>query len=255
MCVGRGAQRVGVGQDGQARLRPAATPPGQAERVPSPQVPWAPPQRDGWRALRPRRRPRQDASLSTTHGNENTTSSPRLHPLHLDGMARHDEGTPSVIYHVVQQSAWEAAQAAGEYYPPRYDKDGFIHATHEAAPLLGRTHRPGSGRGWPPTARGAGALSGGPLGCAAESGRLGPAVQPWSRGDTHQRDALGPSRRCCSACSTSSTRRSASSTERSRCAPAPDPPERASVLLTAPRAHCRRRFSASPSTRRCSRRP
>eukprot|EP00964_Phaeocystis_antarctica_P050163 scaffold29075_cov60-Phaeocystis_antarctica.AAC.2 len=61
-------------------------------------------------------------------------------------MAQHDEGTPSVIYHVVQQSAWDAAQAAGEYFPPRYDKDGFIHATHEAAPLLSKTHRPGSGR-------------------------------------------------------------------------------------------------------------
>ena len=62
-------------------------------------------------------------------------------------MARHDEGTPSVIYHVVQQSAWDAAQAAGEYFPPRYGKDGFIHATHEAAPLLGKTHQGRTGSG------------------------------------------------------------------------------------------------------------
>ena len=36
---------------------------------------------------------------------------------------------------------------------------------------------------WPPAARGAGALRG-PLGSTAESGRSGPAVQPWSLTDT-----------------------------------------------------------------------
>ena len=53
----------------------------------------------------------------------------------VPAMAQHDDGTPGVIYHVVQQPAWDAAQAAGDdaYFPPRYDKDGFIHATHEAA--------------------------------------------------------------------------------------------------------------------------
>ena len=95
-------------------------------------------------------------------------------------MAQHDEGTPSVIYHVVQQSAWDAAQAAGEYFPPRYDKDGFVHATHEAAPLLSKTHRPGSGRAGLPRpeapVRPSAAL------CAAEQSRpLGPrraALEP-----------------------------------------------------------------------------
>ena len=50
----------------------------------------------------------------------------------------HDEGTPRVIYHVVQKSLWDAAQAAGvHYFPPRYDIEGFIHATHDANLLLG----------------------------------------------------------------------------------------------------------------------
>ena len=54
-------------------------------------------------------------------------------------MSLHDEGTPSVIYHVVQKSLWDAALASGvNYFPPRYDIDvGFIHATHEANLLLG----------------------------------------------------------------------------------------------------------------------
>lgn len=50
----------------------------------------------------------------------------------------HDEGTPGVIYHVVQKSLWDAAQAAGvNYFPPRYEIEGFIHATHDANLLLG----------------------------------------------------------------------------------------------------------------------
>jgi uncharacterized protein (DUF952 family) len=49
----------------------------------------------------------------------------------------HDVGTPAVIFHVVQVSVWEKAQAAGvDYYPPTYSSDGFIHATHEATLLL-----------------------------------------------------------------------------------------------------------------------
>ena len=50
----------------------------------------------------------------------------------------HDEGTPAVIYHVVQKSLWDAAQAGGyHYFPPRYDIEGFMHATHDANLLLG----------------------------------------------------------------------------------------------------------------------
>ena len=53
-------------------------------------------------------------------------------------MPLHDEGTPKIIYHVVQQSLWDAAHAAGvNYFPPRYEIEGFIHATHEANLLLG----------------------------------------------------------------------------------------------------------------------
>ena len=53
-------------------------------------------------------------------------------------MPLHDEGTPKVIYHVVQKALWDAAQAAGvNYFPPRYEIEGFIHATHEANLLLG----------------------------------------------------------------------------------------------------------------------
>jgi uncharacterized protein (DUF952 family) len=49
----------------------------------------------------------------------------------------HDEGTPEFIYHVVQVSVWNAACEAGtEYYPPTYDSDGFIHATHDGALLV-----------------------------------------------------------------------------------------------------------------------
>ena len=50
----------------------------------------------------------------------------------------HDAGTPRVIYHVVQKSLWDDALAVGrDYFPPRYDIEGFIHATHEANLLLG----------------------------------------------------------------------------------------------------------------------
>jgi uncharacterized protein (DUF952 family) len=53
-------------------------------------------------------------------------------------MSLHDEGTPKVIYHVVQKSLWDDAQASGSnYFPPRYDIEGFIHATHDANLLLG----------------------------------------------------------------------------------------------------------------------
>ena len=42
-----------------------------------------------------------------------------------------------VIYHVVQKALWDAAQAAGvNYFPLRYEIEGFIHATHEANLLL-----------------------------------------------------------------------------------------------------------------------
>ena len=50
----------------------------------------------------------------------------------------HELGTPAVIYHVVQKSLWDAAHAAGvHYFPPRYEIEGFIHATHDANLLLG----------------------------------------------------------------------------------------------------------------------
>ena len=53
-------------------------------------------------------------------------------------MPLHEEGTPTVIYHVVQKALWDKAQADGvHYFPPRYDIEGFIHATHEANLLLG----------------------------------------------------------------------------------------------------------------------
>ena len=67
-----------------------------------------------------------------------------LSELLFRGMARgramslHDEGTPSVIYHVVQKNLWDEAQAKGvDYFPPRYEIEGFIHATHDANLLLG----------------------------------------------------------------------------------------------------------------------
>lgn len=53
-------------------------------------------------------------------------------------MSLHDEGTPGVIYHVVQKSLFDKALSEGvHYFPPRYDIEGFIHATHEANLLLG----------------------------------------------------------------------------------------------------------------------
>ena len=53
-------------------------------------------------------------------------------------MSPHDERTPAVIYHVVQKSLWDKAAAEGKnYFPPRYDIEGFIHATHDANLLLG----------------------------------------------------------------------------------------------------------------------
>ena len=52
-------------------------------------------------------------------------------------MPLHEERTPGVIYHVVQKSLWDAAKASGvNYFPPRYDIEGFIHATHDANLLL-----------------------------------------------------------------------------------------------------------------------
>ena len=50
----------------------------------------------------------------------------------------HDEGTPALIYHVVQVSVWDKASAEGtEYFPPTYEQDGFIHATHDGNLLVG----------------------------------------------------------------------------------------------------------------------
>jgi len=34
-----------------------------------------------------------------------------------------------VIVHICQKTAWEAAQASGEYRPPSLDTEGFIHAS------------------------------------------------------------------------------------------------------------------------------
>ena len=41
-----------------------------------------------------------------------------------------DEGTPGILYHVVQKSLWD--KAAGENYFPPAMREGFIHATHDA---------------------------------------------------------------------------------------------------------------------------
>ena len=50
----------------------------------------------------------------------------------------HDADTPRLIYHVVQVPVWERAQAAGDtYFPPTYEQDGFIHATHDGNLLIG----------------------------------------------------------------------------------------------------------------------
>ena len=39
--------------------------------------------------------------------------------------------------HQVQVSVWEAARAAGgDYFPPTYEQDGFIHATHDGHLLV-----------------------------------------------------------------------------------------------------------------------
>ena len=44
---------------------------------------------------------------------------------------------PAKIYHVVQVSVWEKAREKGvEYYPPTYEQDGFIHATHDGNLLV-----------------------------------------------------------------------------------------------------------------------
>jgi uncharacterized protein (DUF952 family) len=43
-----------------------------------------------------------------------------------------------VIYHMCERPRWEQALRSGtEYFPPTYDKDGFIHATEDPAMLLG----------------------------------------------------------------------------------------------------------------------
>ena len=53
------------------------------------------------------------------------------------GMSIHDEGTPELIYHVVQLKHWNEAQESGtQYFPPTYDSDGFIHATHDGKLLI-----------------------------------------------------------------------------------------------------------------------
>lgn len=53
-------------------------------------------------------------------------------------MSLHDEGTPKVIYHVVQKTLWDESIANGtHYFPPRYDIEGFMHATHDPSLLLG----------------------------------------------------------------------------------------------------------------------
>ena len=176
-------------------------------------------------------------------------------------MARHDEGTPSVIYHVVQQSAWDAAQAAGEYFPPRYDKDGFIHATHEAAPLLGKTHQGRTGSG------GAGS---GRAGLPRPEAPVRFAVALWA---AQQSRAARPPQ-CSPAASLTPPKTPIGppgAAARRAQLQAPDarlhPPRDQGVLQRrihpsappcsdgAPRARCRRPFSASPSTRRRSRRP
>jgi hypothetical protein len=52
--------------------------------------------------------------------------------LYLTMSSIHDEGTPELIYHLVQLAHWERAESEGAtYYPPTYAADGFIHATHE----------------------------------------------------------------------------------------------------------------------------
>ncbi|GBF89045.1 hypothetical protein Rsub_01762 [Raphidocelis subcapitata] len=44
----------------------------------------------------------------------------------------------AALYHLVQQSLWEATKAAGApYKPPTYDADGFTHLTQDPALLLG----------------------------------------------------------------------------------------------------------------------
>jgi uncharacterized protein (DUF952 family) len=49
----------------------------------------------------------------------------------------HDEGTPALIYHVVESERWREACAKGvEYLPPTYETDGFIHATHDGRLLI-----------------------------------------------------------------------------------------------------------------------
>ena len=34
-----------------------------------------------------------------------------------------------IIYHITSRTAWEAAQAAGEYSPDSLKTEGFIHAS------------------------------------------------------------------------------------------------------------------------------
>ena len=44
---------------------------------------------------------------------------------------------PAKIFHVVQLSVWKKAQADGvDYFPPTYEQDGFIHATHDGNLLI-----------------------------------------------------------------------------------------------------------------------
>lgn len=52
-------------------------------------------------------------------------------------MQIHDPTTPDVIYHVVQVSVWKKAEDEGNtYFPPTYEHDGFIHATHDGNLLI-----------------------------------------------------------------------------------------------------------------------
>lgn len=43
----------------------------------------------------------------------------------------------NVVYHMCPKSAWETSCVLGrDYYPPTYDKDGFIHATQDPEILI-----------------------------------------------------------------------------------------------------------------------
>jgi len=46
------------------------------------------------------------------------------------------KGPGELLYHMCDKSSWEEAVEKGQYVPPTYEQDGFIHATAEPNALI-----------------------------------------------------------------------------------------------------------------------